>query len=61
ISNKISSLAENPYPEGYKKLKGSENDYRIRIGNYRIVYSIYNEILTIEVIKISHRKDIYRK
>ena len=61
ISGRIDQLAGNPYPEDSKKLKGSENDYRIRIGDYRVIYSLYKQILTIEVIRIRHRKDVYRK
>jgi mRNA interferase RelE/StbE len=64
ISNKIlieiDALAENPYPPGYKKLKDTDNEYRIRIGDYRVIYSIYNEKLIIEIIKIAHRKDVYK-
>jgi len=60
IEVKIDSLIENPLPHGYKKLKGSNNEYRIRVGNYRIVYTINNNILIITVIKISHRKDVYK-
>lgn len=64
ISNKIlleiDALAENPYPPGYKKLKDTDNEYRIRIGDYRVIYSIYNEKLIIEIIKIGHRKDVYK-
>ena len=65
IATKASAVIDlfktNPYPKGYKKLKGSDNDYRVRIGNYRILYSIHNDVLVIEVIKIAHRKDVYNK
>ena len=54
----IQSLAENPRPYGYKKLKGRKG-YRVRKGNYRIIYDIYDKILLIDVIAIGHRKDIY--
>ncbi len=57
----ISALAENPRPDGVKKLKGSEEDlYRIRVGDYRIIYSIEEEIKIVDILKIGHRKDIYR-
>ena len=59
IRNHIIILKNNPFPLGYKKLKGFKNIYRIRSGNYRIIYSIMHEVLTIEVLKISHRKDAY--
>ncbi len=60
-SKVIDQFKTNPYPKGYKKLKGSDNDYRVRIGNYRVLYSIHNDVLIIEVIKIAHRKDVYKK
>jgi len=53
-------LPENPVPKGAKKLKETENTYRIRTGNYRIIYSIINKELIIEVIKVGHRKDVYK-
>jgi mRNA interferase RelE/StbE len=56
----INSLSENPRPSGCKKLKGSINEYRIRIGNYRVIYTIIDTILIVTVIKIAHRKDVYR-
>lgn len=56
----ISSLAENPRPHDCKKLSGSQNEYRIRVGMYRILYTIHDNILTVFVMKIAHRKDVYR-
>ena len=60
IVKHLVELINNPRPNGCKKLSGYENIYRIRVGMYRIVYQIEDEILYIEVIKIGHRKDIYR-
>ncbi len=54
----IQSLAVNPRPSGCKKLKGRKG-YRVRKGNYRIIYDIYDKILLIDVIAVGHRKDIY--
>ena len=54
----IQSLAVNPRPHGYKKLKG-RNGYRIRKGDFRIIYDVYDKILIIEVIAVGDRKDIY--
>lgn len=59
IREDIRILASNPFPSGFKKLKGFKNLYRIRSGNYRIIYTIFNEILVIEILKIVHRKDAY--
>ena len=59
-SNKkaIIGLTENPRPQGYKKLKGRDG-YRIRTGNYRIIYDIFDNELIINIITLGHRKDIY--
>ena len=54
----IYSLADNPKPQGCKKLKGRDG-YRIRVADYRIIYDIFDDILTVDVIDLGHRKDIY--
>lgn len=54
----IYELAINPRPVGYKKLKGRDG-YRIRIGDYRIIYEIFDRELLINVVSLGHRKDIY--
>ena len=59
ISAAIDALATDPRPSGAKKLKGSEF-YRIRVGDYRIVYEIRDRQLVVLVIRIGHRKEIYR-
>ncbi|MBW2183680.1 MAG: type II toxin-antitoxin system RelE/ParE family toxin [Deltaproteobacteria bacterium] len=59
IVKKINSLADNPRPNGSKKLS-REDKYRIRYGKYRILYLIKDDLLVIYVIKVAHRKDIYR-
>ena len=55
-------LVQNPYSEllKVKKLKGAEDLYRIRLGDYRLVYEIRDELLIILVIKIAHRREVYR-
>ena len=58
IVKAINDLANNPRPNGYKKLTG-RSGYRIRIGDYRVIYNIEDNILTIFIIEIGHRKDIY--
>lgn len=55
----IGSLADNPSPNGCEKLTGQER-YRVRQGRYRIVYSIQDHELTVWVVKVAHRKDVYR-
>jgi len=59
IVKNINSLADNPRPRGSKKLSREEK-YRIRYGTYRILYLIEEDVLVIYVIKVAHRKDIYR-
>jgi mRNA interferase RelE/StbE len=54
----IAELEINPRPNGYKKLKGRDG-YRIRTGNYRIIYDIFDNELIVDVITLGHRKDIY--
>lgn len=57
----INELSENPRPSGVKKLKDSnENLYRIRVGDYRIIYVIDDGIKIVNIRRIGHRKDIYR-
>lgn len=58
IKAAIYSLAENPQPSGYKKLKARDG-YRIRVGDYRIIYNIFDTILTIDVVALGYRKNIY--
>jgi mRNA interferase RelE/StbE len=55
----VKSLAENPRPSGCKKLKGSKTDYRIRIGDYRVIYEIRDGKLVVLVLNVGHRKDVY--
>ncbi len=59
ILSRIKKLSEDPRPAGCEKLTGQER-YRLRQGRYRIVYSIQDDKLTIWVVKVGHRKDIYR-
>ena len=59
ILSKIEELAKNPRPAGSQKLSGLEL-FRVRQGEYRIVYSIQDRELVVHVIKVGHRKDVYR-
>ena len=59
IKNAILDLKINPRPHNVKKLHGSKNDWRIRIGNYRVLYDINDEKRVIKVFRIKHRKDVY--
>jgi mRNA interferase RelE/StbE len=59
LQAKIDALAENPRPNGYKKLQGFQNRYRIRVGEYRVIYEIHDEILLVLIVKVGPRGDIY--
>lgn len=61
IIDAVEKLSENPLPKGARKLKGTQHTYRIRVGNYRVIYSLIHEVLVVEVIRAGHRKDIYKK
>lgn len=60
IIQKIDELALDPRPSGVRKLESTENNYRVRVGDYRIIYQIVDAILVIDVIKIANRKEAYR-
>ena len=59
VLDKITSLTKNPRPHDGKKLSGQEK-YRVRCGDYRILYSIEDDILVVYVVKVGHRKNVYR-
>lgn len=59
ILDRIETLAENPRPSGCEKLTGQDK-YRLRQGSYRILYSIQDNVLTIWIVKVAHRKAVYR-
>ena len=59
IINKIKTLSSDPRSQGSQKLSHREQ-YRIRQGDYRIIYSIQDDDLTVHIIKVGHRKEIYR-
>lgn len=61
ILNEIEKLSLEPYPKNHKKILGTEHIFRIKIGNYRVIYSIENGRLLIEIIRVRHRKEVYRK
>lgn len=56
----IQALAANPRPPGCRKLTGSKNDWRIRVGDYRVVYEIADEIRVVRVNRVRHRREVYR-
>jgi mRNA interferase RelE/StbE len=60
VIEKIQSLSITPFPQGCRKLSGEENIYRVRQGNYRVIYEVENKQLVILILKIGHRKDVYQ-
>ncbi len=60
IINAMQALATNPRPPGCRKLAGSENDWRIRVGAYRVVYEIADQIRVVRVNRVRHRREVYR-
>jgi len=59
ILPKIKGLSENPKPAGCRKITGSKNDWRIRIGDYRVIYEIDEKEKTVKVMRIRHRREVY--
>ena len=60
IVGEVATLAENPRPAGVVKLAGDDTLWRIRVGDYRVVYEIHDTRLIILVLRVAHRKDVYR-
>lgn len=60
VLNAIIALAHDPRPAGVKKLAGSSSDWRIRIGEYRVIYEIDDTARTMTVLRVAHRRDAYR-
>jgi mRNA interferase RelE/StbE len=60
ILEAVGRLAENPFPHGCRKLQGGRESYRIRVGDYRVVYEVAKGCLVIEIVRVRHRKDVYR-
>ncbi len=61
IGDKIDSLSENPRTPGFEKLSGKHDLYRVRAGNYRIIYTIQDDMLLVLVVEIGHRREIYQR
>ena len=60
VTRAIRALASDPRPPNCRKLVGSENDWRIRVGDYRVIYEIDDDYRQVRVMFISHRRDAYR-
>jgi mRNA interferase RelE/StbE len=60
IRERISALAEDPRPPGVEKIEGHDDLWRVRSGDYRIVYTVEEEVLLVVIVKIGHRREVYR-
>ena len=60
IVRAVESMEDDPRPSGAVKLAGEDNLWRIRVGTYRVVYTIDDERLVVLVVRVAHRKDVYR-
>ncbi|MEN8236900.1 MAG: type II toxin-antitoxin system RelE/ParE family toxin [Pseudomonadota bacterium] len=61
ISRKIDTLLENPFPYNSEKLKGYQSLHKTRVGDYRIIYQVEQESITIVIVRIGHRREVYQK
>ena len=60
IVSHLKELKSNPRPSGSRKITGSKNDWRVRVGDYRILYEIDDKLRKVNVMKIRHRREVYR-
>lgn len=60
LKPKIDSLATTPRPHGSEKLSGADQLYRLRVGDYRIIYAVEDDRVLVLVVKVGHRRDVYR-
>ena len=61
VAARIEALADDPRPHGAKKLSGVDDLYRIRVGDYRVVYQVQRRVLLVLVVRIGHRREVYRR
>lgn len=61
IQAAIELLADHPRPRGARKLVGGDGEWRVRTGDYRIVYGIHDDVLLVLVVAVGHRRDIYQR
>jgi mRNA interferase RelE/StbE len=60
ILTRIQALAREPRPPGARKVQGRQNLWRIRVGDYRVIYSVYDDQRVVDVVKVRHRREAYR-
>ena len=60
IAAKIDALGDNPFPPDVKNLKGEPAHFRVRVGDYRIIYRVHGDVLVIVIVRVAHRREAYR-
>ncbi len=61
VGRKIDALSADPRPRGVKKLKGRNERYRVRAGEYRVIYTIRDQVLVVLILRVGHRREIYQE
>jgi len=61
VAARIDALAGDPRPAGIERLQGEADFYRVRVGDYRIVYQVESKALVVLVVRVGHRRDVYRR
>jgi len=61
IINAVDRFVDNPFPPQHRKLRGSEQDYRIRVGDYRVIYQVDTKAKIVIIYYVRHRREVYRK
>ncbi len=60
VAKRIDRLSKDPRPAGVRKLEGADDIYRLRVGDYRVLYIVEDRVITVSIIRVGHRRDIYR-
>ncbi len=60
VSRKIATLADNPRPPGVEKLRGTEDSYRVRVADYRVLYEIHDQLVFVVIVRVRRRREVYR-
>lgn len=61
IVERVTSLGEDPFPFGFKKLAGAEHTYRIRFSTYRVIYTVEKDTRLVEIVRVGHRQSVYKR
>jgi mRNA interferase RelE/StbE len=61
IVTRVTSLGEDPFPSGVKKLAGAEHTYRIRFSSYRVIYTVSKDNRIVEIVRVGHRQSLYKR